>query len=55
MIGDKTCHGGGNSTDHFGKTDPADGDGRIYDYRMADVSVGKLDSGRHGSPACGIF
>ena len=51
----QTCHGGGNSTDHFGKTDPADGDGRIYDYRMADVSVGKLDSGRHGSPACGIF
>lgn len=39
----------------LGKRDPADGDGRIYDYRMADVSVGKLDSGRHGSPACGIF
>ena len=53
--GDPDRHRGRNTADYAGKEDPSYRDRRIYDYRMADVSVGKLADGRHRVSAFGIF
>ena len=53
--GDPDRHRGRDPTHYPGQTDPADGDCWIYDYRMADVSAGKIAGGRHRVSGCGIF